>query len=181
VSRVAGRFGLIGAAGEVANALGLCGWPEGASLAAAKTLFNEWLAARNGLGDAEDASGVACVRAFLTAHAESRFTPMNETEHHTTKTINRAGYREREGYGNESTDVFYILPEAWNNEVCKGHNPRLVAKAVKAMGALRNDKDRLNKKMRLHGLGLVNCYVVTAAIFGNDSPQYMPTQPAASQ
>jgi len=176
VSRVAGRFGLIAAAGELANGLGLCGWEEGASIAAAKTLFNEWLTARDGLGDAEDANGVSCVRAFLTAHAESRFSPMDDLGNN-TKTINRAGYWRREG----GTDTFYILPEAWRQEVCKGQDPRRVAKAVKAMGALLHDSGLLLKKKRLPGLGTVNCYVVTSAIFGDTPPQYAPAQPPEGQ
>lgn len=176
VSRVAGRFGLIAAAGELAIQCGLCEWEGGASIDAAEALFNEWLAARDGLGDAEDASGVACVRAFLTAHAESRFTPMDDPGYN-TKTINRAGYWRREG----GADTFYILPEAWRQEVCKGQDPKRVAKAVKAMGALLHDNGLLLKKKRLHGLGAVNCYVVTSAIFGDTPPQYAPAQPPEGQ
>ena len=170
VSRVAGRFGLIAAAGELANGFGLCGWEEGASIAAAKTLFNEWLTARDGLGDAEDANGVSCVRAFLTAHAESRFSPMNDLGYN-TKTINRAGYWRREG----GTDTFYILPEAWRQEVCKGQDPKRVAKAVKAMGALQCEGDRQTKREWMEGMGRqVAFYVVTSAIFGDTPPQYAP-------
>lgn len=83
VSRVAGRFGLIAAAGELANAFGLCGWEDGANTATAKTLFNEWLATRDGLGDAEDASGVACVKGVSDRPCRKRFTPMDDLGHNT--------------------------------------------------------------------------------------------------
>ena len=108
---------------------------------------------------------MSCVRAFLTAHAESRFSSMNDLGNN-TKTINRAGYWRREG----GTDTFYILPEAWRQEVCKGQDPRRVAKAVKAMGALLHDSGLLLKKKRLPGLGTVNCYVVTSAILATPRP-----------
>lgn len=48
VHRVAGRMGLVAAAGEIAAAHGLTGWSQGGATAAVERRFREWLAARGG-------------------------------------------------------------------------------------------------------------------------------------
>src|SRR5689334_18189728 len=53
VARVARRFGLVAAAGELATALGVLPWPEGEAERAAARCFADWLAARGGVGPAE--------------------------------------------------------------------------------------------------------------------------------
>ena len=75
VSRVARRFGLIAAAGELAAGLGILPWPEGEAERAAARCFGDWLQARGGTGSAELRDGIAQVRAFLEAHGSSRFEP----------------------------------------------------------------------------------------------------------
>ncbi|MNP04832.1 hypothetical protein D3C76_967660 [compost metagenome] len=42
VQRAALRFGLAGAAGELATALGVTGWPDGAALTAARVCLHAW-------------------------------------------------------------------------------------------------------------------------------------------
>ena len=73
VGRVAARFALVAAAGELATALGILPWPEGEASAAAARCFNDWLAARGDSGPEEIASGIRQVRAFLELHGSSRF------------------------------------------------------------------------------------------------------------
>jgi putative DNA primase/helicase len=74
VERVGARFALVGAAGEMATAAGLTGWPVGESERAARACFNAWLAARGGIGNGED-RWPCCgkVRRFLELNAEGRF------------------------------------------------------------------------------------------------------------
>jgi putative DNA primase/helicase len=75
VWRVAQRFGLIGAAGELATAAGITGWPEGAALTAAARCFNDWLQQRGGAGNAEEARALSQVKLFFEQYYESRFKP----------------------------------------------------------------------------------------------------------
>lgn len=46
VARVAKRFALIGAAGEMATTAGITGWPDGTAFEAAHRCFQDWLEAR---------------------------------------------------------------------------------------------------------------------------------------
>jgi len=75
VYRVAQRFGLIGAAGELATAAGITGWPAGAALTAAARCFHDWLQRRGGIGNAEEARALRQVRLFFEQYGESRFKP----------------------------------------------------------------------------------------------------------
>jgi putative DNA primase/helicase len=75
VWRVAQRFGLIGAAGELATAAGITGWPQGAALTAAARCFNDWLQQRGGVGNAEETRALSQVRLFFEQYGEARFKP----------------------------------------------------------------------------------------------------------
>jgi putative DNA primase/helicase len=68
VERVGARFALVGAAGEMATAAGLTGWPTGESERAARACFNAWLAARGGIGNGEVVAMLRQVRRFLGTH-----------------------------------------------------------------------------------------------------------------
>ena len=73
VARVAARFALVAAAGELATALDILPWPAGEASAAAARCFNDWLAARGDNGPEEITAGLRQVRAFLELHGTSRF------------------------------------------------------------------------------------------------------------
>src|SRR5262249_43919799 len=75
VYRVAQRFGLIGAAGELATAAGITDWPKGAALTAAARCFNDWLQQRGGVVNAEEVRALSHVRLFFEQYGESRFKP----------------------------------------------------------------------------------------------------------
>jgi putative DNA primase/helicase len=75
VFRVATRFGLIGAAGELATAAGLTDWPGGVALTAAARCFHDWLKQRGGLGNADEARALSQVKLFFERYGEARFKP----------------------------------------------------------------------------------------------------------
>ncbi|NBQ68915.1 MAG: DUF927 domain-containing protein [Nitrosomonadaceae bacterium] len=70
--RVAARFALAGAAGELATDWGITGWQPGASMQSAITCFKAWLQAFGGEGNKEDRAMIEQVRHFLELHGESR-------------------------------------------------------------------------------------------------------------
>ena len=73
VYRVAGRFGLIAAGGELATRFGLTGWAEGEALSAAGVCFQAWIDRRGGYGNREADKAVEAVQRFIEQHGESRF------------------------------------------------------------------------------------------------------------
>jgi putative DNA primase/helicase len=163
VRRVAERFALVAAAGELATASGLTGWNNGEATRATQVCFAAWLDVRGTSGGAEPAAMLEQVRGFLSAHGEARFTDWTADDH-TPRTNNRVGFR-RQG---ESGPVYYIEAEAFRREVCSGFDAKAVAKALADVGALKADSDgRSTRKERLPDNRSARVYVITPALWGD--------------
>jgi uncharacterized protein (DUF927 family) len=136
--RAATRFGLAAAAGELATALGITGWPEGGATTAAKVCLNAWLNERGGAGNFESDAIVARLRQVIERFGESRFTRWESAaakiDEHGPRTIDRLGFRKtfEHGLGDAlpTTTTYYVLPEAWCSEVFKGMNLNAVNKEL---------------------------------------------------
>ena len=167
--RAATRFGLTAAAGELATALGVTGWPEGAATTAAKVCLNAWLNERGGAGNMESDAIVARLRQMIERFGESRFTRWESTaakiDEHGPRTIDRLGFRKsmEHGMGDtlHTTTTYYVLPEAWRSEVFKGMNINAVNKELLRRGVLEPGSDgKASSLVRLPGLGPQRCYIV---------------------
>lgn len=176
VGRVAARFALVAAAGELATALDILPWPAGEASAAASRCFADWLAARGDSGPEEITAGLRRVRAFLELHGTSRFeeawpkdlrlegnlTP--ETEIAIRRTPNRAGFRRLENEGKGENWEFYVLPEAWRGEVCAGFDAAAVARAMIAKGWMAPGSDSHQARLlRVPGVGRIRVYAIASA------------------
>ena len=167
VRSVCARFGLIAAAGELARGFGVVPWPEGEATQAVASCFQAWLADRGGFGASEDAEVIRQVRAFIEAHGTSRFEETDDDENngisHEMRTINRAGFRRRDGDGWQ----YLILPEAWRNEVCRGIDHKRAAKVLLSRNLLMPDADgRPDRKETIRNYGRPRVYVVSGTILG---------------
>lgn len=190
VERVGARFALVGAAGEMATAAGLTGWPMGESERAATACFNAWLAARGGNGNGEVVAMIRAVRRFLEAHGEGRFSMWHRSaDDHAPKTLQRAGVRRMlnaEGkpiktnnhhaiefgdkmpatLGEDVSFEYFILAETFRAEVCQGFDYQAVCHVLLGHGCLSPDKGRpFDCRPRLPGVGPATCYRITPAIF----------------
>lgn len=176
---VAGRFALIGAAGELARDYGVLPWPEGEALRSAGACFTAWLAERGGAGSGEDTAALAQVRAFLEAHGESRFTQLVPTGSNKepaapdfARTVNRAGWRRRVDGGEGERWEYLILPEAWKTEVCKGINAKRTADLLIRRGLLLGSTDRHRAALvTIPGEGKPRVYIVSGTILGDDTAE----------
>lgn len=183
VARVAARFALVGLAGEMATAQGITGWETGEAISAARICFSTWLEGRGGSGNVEHVSILRQVSAFFQAHGNARFTAWHRaTDDHAPATINRAGFRRmvtgegatinshadhHKAYGDvihpeESALIeqeYFVLPEVFKKEICKGFDPKLAAKLLVERGYLLPEGPSTpTRKERLPGVGLMRCY-----------------------
>lgn len=166
VRRVADRFALIAAAGELATVLNLTGWNTGEAEQAAVKCFRAWLCARGTEGNAEPAMMLAQVRAFLERHGDARFTPWHASDM-APRTVNRAGFRKDSTDGHDGP-TFYVEGEAFRREVCKGFDPRAVADVLADRGALARGGDgRDTQKTRLPDGRNTRVYIITPALWGD--------------
>lgn len=144
--RVAGRFALVGAAGELATKWGITGWQPGEALQAARVCFDAWLSRRGGQGNQEEKAMLRQVREFIRRKGESAFTdwerPANDTDKHAPGKPDRAGYRRacQDGEGNESQEYF-LFNEAWRAVVCKGYDAAAVGRLLVAKGYCRKGSE----------------------------------------
>jgi uncharacterized protein (DUF927 family) len=139
VKRVAQRFALVAAAGELATEFGITDWPEGTANQAALICFNAWLNVRDGgTGSQERESTLEQVRHFFQENA-ARFDVFDNEQDYTNRLIPHrcAGFR------NSSGD-FYVYPKTFKDEICKGlGSQKDVAKIVEKCGwLLVNESDR---------------------------------------
>jgi putative DNA primase/helicase len=195
VARVAGRFALVAAAGELATDAGITGWSPGEASGAALQMLNDWLAARGTRGDAEALAAVRQVATLLNQHAESYFPWWHRgADDRRPNAPKRWGFRkiidahdneidsqrDRDGiYGTETiTEAqgeaiaakFYVMVSAFRAELCRGFDPRHVARVLHQRGYLVPESEkRLDRKERLPGIGEARCYVIKPELFGDDA------------
>lgn len=173
--RVASRFALVAAAGELATRWGITGWHAGEADSAARTCFGAWLEVRGGAANVEPARMVAQVRSFLERHGDSRFAPWKDDGSGEWVTKDRAGFRKAfvQDGTLESADGFYVLRETFRNEICTGFDPLDVSRALADAGVLDRDvrSRKYTKRVRLPNLGKTACYVILPAIWqtGDDT------------
>jgi uncharacterized protein (DUF927 family) len=172
--RVADRFALVGAAGELATKMGITGWQGGAAIVAAGRCFEAWLANRGGEGNQEERAMLAQVRGFLERHGEGRFTDWSRPvskDNHASRTQNRAGWRRSvEGEStvpDEAIMEYLIYPTVFKEEVCKGFSASAVAKLLAARGYLKTEPNggKLAPKFKPPGESHQRMYHVLPSIF----------------
>jgi uncharacterized protein (DUF927 family) len=173
VRRAAAKFGLVAWAGELASHFGVTGWQQGQASIAASQCFRSWLMARGGDGNFEERQMLEHVRHTLQKNQSSKFDrwdkPQSGRENnilidaHVPITVERWGFaREiinKNSLDGDTSDIdFYIFPEAFKKDLCKGFDYGRIARLLRDMGALvltEGDKreNRLTTKARLPRMG----------------------------
>ncbi len=149
VYRAFNRFSLIAIAGELATNFGITGWNEGVAIEAAMHCFNDWLRARGDIGSQEEREIISHAHHFFEQHGESRFTPwVVDDQEKYSKTFMRVGFRRSCEEGEE----FYVFPESFKREICKGFDPELFARVcLKNKLLMADSKGGATRSERLPG------------------------------
>lgn len=194
VRRVAARFALVAAAGELATKAGLTGWVPGEAVQSARRCFDAWLTKRGHAGNGEKVAMLGQVKACLERNGDALFTALHRlADDHRANTPLRLGFRRvvdedgkpvkldaaQEYIDRRSTSEsatlasirwqYLILAEAFKRDVCKGQDPEAVAKLLRDRGHLMTDGDRLTMRQRINGIGdKVPVYLIKPSIFEDD-------------
>ena len=162
IVRVANYFALVAAAGELATKASITGWKTGTAFNAVQKVFNQWLGSFEQVGDYENREIVTHVKAFFEANESSRFEAITPDPDHIERINNRVGYWKIEN----GEKIFYVLPEQFKNEVCKGYDSRKAARALLAYNLLEHDTGKTSKTARIPSRkNAVKVYAVKEAIF----------------
>ena len=168
VHRVAQRFALIAAAGELAVAAGVLPWSAGEATNAAAKVYADWLEARGGVEPAEIRNGIAQLRAFVLAHGMSRFVPAwEESGEPRIPPRDLAGFRKQEADGWD----YYITTSAWRDEVCRGFDTRALASQLAERGMLLvpTSGPHRAKSIKVPGYNKLRLYHIPARFLEADS------------
>ena len=164
VERVARRFALVAAAGELLAAYGLTAWPEGMAEQSAARCFQDWLANYGG-GPRESLNVQRQVRLFFEMHGDSRFEPADGGDDNKRVTVNRAGFWRLDQSGNRE---YLVLRETFREEVCEGIDHTHAVKVLKESGWLLPDTDGIHntQQVRLPGITKkTRCYVIGSKLW----------------
>ena len=135
VRRVADRFALVAAAGELATVLGVTGWQDGAAKDAAVRCFRDWLAERGGIGAGEVADAKARIRREIEVNGHSRFLPWRPDSRTVIRT-NALGYVQRaDDELPDAVPTFYFHASGMA-EVLKGLDAKSVLDGLAAEGVI---------------------------------------------
>ena len=145
ISRVANYFSVVAVAGEMVTQAKITGWQTGTALNAVAKVFQYWLSGFEHVGDYENREILAHVKAFFEANESSRFEGITPDADNIERVVNRVGYWKIEN--NEK--IFYVLPEQFKKEVCKGYDSRKVAKVLMENDLLEHDTAKKTKTVRL--------------------------------
>ena len=116
---------------------------------------------------------LAQVRRFLEAHGEARFVDWNRPatkDDHAPRVMNRCGYRRYDdSTGPNAGPHWYVFPEIFKAEVCKGHDASAVGRLLLSLGHLERgtEKDRpYTSRHDLPGEGRRRVYHIMPGIMG---------------
>lgn len=159
VRRVGRRFGLIGAAGELAISWGVVPWPAGSAVQASLALYRRWAEGFGRDAPREERAVLEALRNVIEAE-RSAFAPLGD-DHASEEALPSPGGRDAEarqlktlGYRRvRATEVQYLFHnEGWRHAF-RGFDLQEAARIVHRAGFLEpdHDKKRLKKKVRIRG------------------------------
>jgi putative DNA primase/helicase len=134
VRRVADRFALVAAAGDLASAWGVTGWPVGASREAALRCFGDWLKERGGAGSGEETQARRALIEAIETHGAARFQKWHLNADRAV-IANRMGFIKTHAEGEAALEAyqFYLFPNALK-EILRGLDFRAVVKVLLGSG-----------------------------------------------
>ena len=158
VSRVAHRFALIAAAGELATKLNITSWRCGEATKAAQKCFLSWMSERGGPEAYEIKIALAQVRHFFELHGDARFVHLDHPNNSEALIRERAGFK-RHGH-------FFVFTEVFKKDICKGLDWRNISKLlIEREWLLPDSGGKFTQSFRLPDGGNIRCYRFTQKMF----------------
>ena len=166
VARVAHRFAIVAAAGEIGMRHSILPWPDDAAIDGVHACFKSWFEAWGGPGAIELRAGIDQVRAFFELHGEFRFEPFYGSADRPVH--NRAGFRKTA----EEACEWFVLPKVWREEVCRGFDMvNLNRELIRLKILIPGDGNKASSPHKIAALGSVvkRLYHITDAVIEGDT------------
>ncbi len=167
VRRVAEAFALLAFAGELACMSEILPFEAEEIGIAISTCFKAWLDHRGTVGELEPEMIVERVRLFCQLHGSSRFAGWDDDD-------GKPQIKDRVGYvrhGEKDKAGFYIFPEAFKKEVCRGLHPPRVVQVLFDRNLLRRGPDGPSVSEHVPAVGsTMRMYHLSFEILGEKQP-----------
>lgn len=164
VTRAATRFGAVAGVGEYCISIGILPWDAGHATWGVRQCYLAWLEARGDGSASEEIRALAQVIEYIECNGESRFTIMQEgfEDNVGQRTINRTGFRK---ILDDGSTEFWVLPEMYRTEMCRGFDPKLVTRVLKERGHLEVDRaGKTSIVKQVPGMGTQRVYVIKPSL-----------------
>ena len=159
IYRVANRFGVIAAAGELARHI--AGWESGVAWASAEWCFRRWLDARSSITGAADADkSVRDFRLWLFGN-KNRFENLDIPE--LRPIPHQAGWCRLV----DGAVEYWIQRDVFTDEACRGSDPQAALTELQRRGYLHHSPGRKQIQHQINGV-MTWVYAVRATIFGDE-------------
>lgn len=135
VSRVADRFALVAAAGELATAHSITGWTQGEATRAALRCFGDWLQERGGIGSSEVTEARARISETIEVHGASRFSSWEKDLRRIIVT-NRYGYVRCDNEDTPDEKLTYFFLTSALKEILQGLDFRSIITSLVDEGVI---------------------------------------------
>jgi putative DNA primase/helicase len=140
--RAAKLFSLTAAAGELAVLFKILPWEKGAALTAAGRCFTDWLQ-ESGAGNPEERAALSQVQYFLESNREN-FRRWHEAD----ASDGGRNIPRLVGYMPDDESAFYVLPEIFKRDACKGYSANQVIAWLEKRGMLETAPGRKQLQIR---------------------------------
>ena len=143
--RVAKRFAIVAAAGEMATRADITGWQVGQATTAVRACLDNWLDNYGRDGEHEQRQIIEHIKAFIEQFGSSRFQPCHSSAYQDfAPKIN-----DRVGYHNYDTDEYYFTTSTFD-KVCSPFNKAKVLQVLDEAKLLNvSESDRKTCKVSL--------------------------------
>ena len=169
IHRIAARFALIAAAGELAITYGIVPWPRGEARRAVQACLSAWLSGRGGTGDLDLNAAIDGIRAFIQQNP-GRLPALREDDSEVIedRNLNRAGFTRKYTQDGKRRREWLMFSSVFTREICVGHDTKAVTRALLENGYLTPGTDQKpTKVVRVPALGRsVRFYVINDTIMG---------------
>lgn len=154
VSRVADRFALLAAAGELATAEGITGWTQSEAVQAAQRCFKDWVRERGGIGSSEVADAKQRIDEAIQVDGSGKFQKWKWGSSDRIQTLNRMGFVKVEGNPDveEVEYTYYFLPAPLKT-LLEGLDVRSVIAGLMEIGVIVAHAGKASKTYHVPSLG----------------------------
>lgn len=137
VKRVAQRFAIVAAAGEIATDWGLTGWEKGEADKASLGCLKAWLEFRGGTGLSEEKSLLSQVKLYIEQYGDSQFPSAIEAT--TYRTTIKSGWKLNNKLPHDEYFLL-VLPQVFLQKLCAGYRRQFAIEVLMKNQILIPDK-----------------------------------------